>query len=287
MNTEPSLTTDLPDHIKGRIFLIGCPRSGTTLLQSMITAHPQIASFPETHFLVATGRTRRGVWCTRLGLASPEMKEQLDRFLVDIGRTDMSVFFPKYGIWSRQYATTLVRILDTLTIEQEKTFWLEKTPGHLHYVERLEQYIPGVKFIHILRTGADVVASLYEVTHDYPRDWGGQYDIDQCIARWNEDVKLSQRYCHKANHHIVHYERLVQSPTAVLTGVCQFIGVPFLPAMIAQHTLAAEKCILAHETWKQAAKQDIHNTNGKKFNRMFDQEQRAYILKRLIRINDN
>ncbi|MGL4503377.1 MAG: sulfotransferase family protein, partial [Planktothrix sp.] len=36
--------------IKNRIFLVGCPRSGTTLLQSLLAAHPQIASFPESHF---------------------------------------------------------------------------------------------------------------------------------------------------------------------------------------------------------------------------------------------
>ncbi|NJL55543.1 sulfotransferase [bacterium] len=32
------------------LFLVGCPRSGTTLLQSMLASHPQIASFPETKF---------------------------------------------------------------------------------------------------------------------------------------------------------------------------------------------------------------------------------------------
>jgi hypothetical protein len=39
-----------------RLFLVGCPRSGTTLLQSLLAAHPQIASFPESHFLLVTKR---------------------------------------------------------------------------------------------------------------------------------------------------------------------------------------------------------------------------------------
>lgn len=277
----------MPGKSQGRIFLVGCPRSGTTLLQGMIAAHSQIASFAETHFLVATGRTRRGRWCTRLGLASPEMKKQLDRFLAAIDQADMRSLFPRHGVWIRQYATALVNILDTLTLGQGKTFWLEKTPGHLHYVAHLERYIPDVAFIHILRNGADVVASLYQVTQDHPRDWGKGYDMDQCIARWNKDVKLTQRHCHKINHHVVHYERLVQAPQAVLAGVCQFIGVPFESAMITQHSLAAQEFILAHETWKQEAKQNIHDANGKKFDRIFDKEQKAYILERLVRVNDN
>ena len=40
--------------IKDRIFIVGCPRSGTTLLQSLLAAHPQIHSFPETHFFPNT-----------------------------------------------------------------------------------------------------------------------------------------------------------------------------------------------------------------------------------------
>ena len=36
--------------ILSRIFLVGCPRSGTTLTQSLLAAHPMVASFPESHF---------------------------------------------------------------------------------------------------------------------------------------------------------------------------------------------------------------------------------------------
>ena len=36
----------------GRAFLIGCPRSGTTLLQSLLFSHPDVISFPETFFFV-------------------------------------------------------------------------------------------------------------------------------------------------------------------------------------------------------------------------------------------
>jgi hypothetical protein len=273
--------------IKGRIFLVGCPRSGTTLLQSLIAAHPQIASFPETHFLVAPGRTRRGRWLTRLGLASPEMREQLERFLDEIGQTDTRTLLPRYGVWIRQYASALVRILDVLSLKQGKPFWLEKTPGHLHYVELLERYIPGASFIHILRDGTDVVASLYEVTRDHPQYWGGPYSVDQCITRWNKDANLTQRYCLTANHHMVRYERLIENPEIVLADVCRFIGVPFEPAMITRHNLAGEGSILKHEIWKQSAKQDIHNAKGKKFEHIFEKEQRTYILERLVSLDEN
>ncbi|MBI3838011.1 MAG: sulfotransferase, partial [Planctomycetia bacterium] len=34
------------------VFLIGCPRSGTTLLRVMLDSHPHLASPPETFFLL-------------------------------------------------------------------------------------------------------------------------------------------------------------------------------------------------------------------------------------------
>lgn len=270
-------------HVEQRTFLVGCPRSGTTLLQSMIAAHPQIVSFPETHFLVATGKTLRGRWYTRLGLASPEMKGQVDRFLVDMDRTDMRVLLPRHGVWIRQYATALVKILDTLAGEQGKTCWLEKTPGHLHYVDLIERYIPRVQFIHIVRNGPDVVASLYQVTHEHPQGWGGVYDIDYCVDQWNHDIQLTKRYTRKTNHILVQYEQLVKNPQAVLTDVCDFIGITFNQDMIAHHSLAAEKLILANEIWKQESKQAIYRECSK-FERVFTQEQRAYILERLASI---
>jgi hypothetical protein len=93
-----------------------------------------------------------------------------------------------------------VKLLDKLTLAQGKSVWLEKTPGHLYYIDDLERYIPEVKFIHLVRNGADVVASLYEVTNQYPQEWGGAYHIEQCIRTWNQAVKLTEEHLGKENH---------------------------------------------------------------------------------------
>ena len=39
---------------KKAVFIIGSARSGTTLLQSMLASHPEVYSFPETHFFRGT-----------------------------------------------------------------------------------------------------------------------------------------------------------------------------------------------------------------------------------------
>ena len=39
--------------VKERVFIVGVPRSGTTLIQSLLASHPQIETFPESHFFPA------------------------------------------------------------------------------------------------------------------------------------------------------------------------------------------------------------------------------------------
>ena len=266
-----------------RTFLIGCPRSGTTLLQSLLAAHSDIASFPETHAFPAI-LGDRSPWRRKLGLVSPGAKDQLEAFLREIGHEEMRTYLPRTSL-TRQYAQAFIKILDLLTQLQHKSLWLEKTPGHIYYIGYIEQRVKGAKFIHLLRNGADVVASLYEVTQNHPQMWQGSWSIDRCIAQWCKDVQISLRYCQNHNHILVKYERLVDNPRAVVQELCQWLNIPFQETMLEEYKLAARQVVLPNEPWKAAVNQGIHSANGKKFYQLFNEEQRNYILHRLENIN--
>lgn len=70
--------------IEGRFFIVGFPRSGTTLLQSLLAAHPQIASFPESYFF-PNAVEKKGLRI--LGISSLKAKENLQKFLNNIKLT--------------------------------------------------------------------------------------------------------------------------------------------------------------------------------------------------------
>jgi hypothetical protein len=57
------------------VFLVGCPRSGTTLLQTIVDAHPEIAIFHELWWLDTWYARRIGL--TRDGLVTPELVSRL------------------------------------------------------------------------------------------------------------------------------------------------------------------------------------------------------------------
>jgi glycosyltransferase involved in cell wall biosynthesis len=266
--------------VQGRVFLVGCPRSGTTLLQSLLAAHPRLASFPESHFFPYL--VPDDPWQRAAEQASEEARPRWNSFMEEIGRPDLALRLPASAHTIREYVEAFVSVLDALTLEQRKDWWLEKTPDHIRFLDVIEEYIRGARFVHLIRNGADVVASLYEVTRQHPKTWGGAWSADRCIDKWNEDVGRSLACAQKPNHILVRYEELVDRPQSILKAICGFIGIDFHGGMLEEHAQAAHSVILTKEVWKLRAAMPVSRTPSGNFHRFFDPEQQAYILDRLL-----
>jgi hypothetical protein len=266
------------------VFVVGCARSGTTLLQSLLAAHPAIASFPESHFFRRLLPGRR--WARVLGLASPRARPRFLAFLDDLGRPDLAGALPRFLPLARLYASGFVQTLDRLASEQGKAVWVEKTPGHLWHVEEIRRLVPDARFIHIVRSGPDVIASMYEVTHEHPQTWSGSRDIDSCIDRWVGDIGITRKYADDSTHAIITYERLVAEPVSVLQDLCRFLDVEFTDAMLGGYQAAAGSLVLERESWKASVQTSIRSANGTKFFAIFDAAERDYILGRLSAVEE-
>jgi Sulfotransferase family len=269
---------------KTRIFLVGCPRSGTTLLQSLLAAHSQVCSFPESHFFSTLVPNR---WLIRkLDLYARNIKPRLERFLSSLdlssaAQSELMAEFPAKALFNRQYAYYFINLLDQIADGQQKPVWIEKTPGHLHYIDYIEQLQINAKFIHILRNGTDVIASFYELAQRYPEIWGSGWNLERCVERWLQDTETSSRYVQQPNHHLVRYEQLVETPEAVLKQLTQFIDIEFEPQMLQTYDVAAQKVSLDNEPWKKPVAGKIKTTNSQKFYQVFDAVQQQYVSERL------
>jgi LPS sulfotransferase NodH len=266
---------------KKRIFLVGCPRSGTTLLQSLLAAHPQIASFPESHFFIHL-LAKREPYQKKIGLAAPQAKLRFKQFLDEIGQQKMQHYLPIYALFATQYANAFIKVLDVLTQEQNKSVWIEKTPDHVRHIYDIEKLVKETQFIHIVRNGADVVASLYEVTHKYPQVWHGAWDIDRCIRRWTESLQFTKKHLHKPNHILVSYEQLVEEPKSVLQKLGNFLDIDLDYEILQQQRGSiAQKIVLENEPWKASISEPLSNANQKKFSQLFDENERNYIVEKV------
>ncbi|MFG6102118.1 sulfotransferase [Leptothoe sp. EHU-05/26/07-4] len=271
--------------IKKRVFLVGCPRSGTTLLQSVISSHPKIASFPESKFFKFL--TNPGSKRHFFKLAKPAVREKVSDFLRAIDREDLLHQFPCKPCFIKTYSTAFVNILDTLTLEQDKSIWLEKTPEHIQRINCIEENIRDAAFIHIVRDGKDVVSSLYEVSHKFPEFWGWPRTVDQCIQRWINDVEITNYNVHKLNHLLVRYENLVADPENVFERICSFLAIDFQASHLNNRGKSGDTIILDRESWKASIHNPIEESKDKKINRLFNDSQIEHITQKISSLDIN
>jgi hypothetical protein len=263
-----------------RVFIVGCPRSGTTLLQSLVAANSNVASFPESHFYekLFSGKPFLSI----LGIASRRARPRWKKFLEEIDHLELDHELSRFAFTTSQFSAAFIRVLDILTQTQGKTIWVEKTPGHLHFLDEITRLVKDARFVHILRNGADVVASLHEIGRRYANFWVSNYNsIDRCIQRWVEDTRLSIQYATDKNHFLVRYESLIADPRRELIKLCSFLDLPFEENMLTDYTRAAKHVILKNEPWKAGVDRPIAIANHSKFHTLFNENQRQYILQNL------
>jgi hypothetical protein len=147
----------------------------------------------------------------------------------------------------------------------------------------IERLVPEGKFLHVIREGEDVVASLHYNSTRNPQAWGRVWSVDEAIARWNESIRISAQHAHRTNHHIVCYEDLAVDPATELVAITEFLGVEFTEHMISDRASAASSVIEPDQPWKAGPTGALRYTPRSTFNRVFDQEMRAYVSRQLDR----
>ncbi len=218
------MTSDRP------IFVVGCPRSGTTMLSLMIHAHPRLAMPPESRFLIKTWRKRE-----KYGdLSTPEQRLALAKSCVRTGS--------KVRDLGLDPDETLQAILDappTLGSAFGTVFklfadkhgaarWGDKRPAYYQEVDVLLRLFPDAQIVHIVRDGRANVASLKKMP------WW-PYDSIGSMASWSQAEFCSQRNAKRLPEdvfHVIRYESLVADPEPVLRELCAFLQEDFVPAML-------------------------------------------------------
>jgi len=225
-----------PEHddiAQGLFFIVGTGRCGSTLLQAMLSRHPQLGLPPETKFfqewdpalrasdpLADEGSLRRHIaWARRLwfwqDLALDE--ERLIRDALAGGRSARALFLGVMAQWCERLGKPRLG---------------EKTPGHHKHVERILELFPRAKIIHIHRDPRDVVASIVKLR------WGGHSSARRHARTWAKAVRRQRLLAEQLGpdrHHTVRFESLVLEPEATLRRVCDFLGEAFDPAMLRFH----------------------------------------------------
>ena len=258
-----------------RVFVVGCPRSGTTLVQSLLAAHPDVASFPETHFFHRLRAFR--LRFPRPHVVRGDERRTLEDLLGQIGRPDLVTRLPEHAS-ARGWIDVFVRTLDAVAEDAGATVWVEKTPGHLGYVDRIAKTVPHAHFVHIVRRGPDVVASMVEASRAHPEGWGGARQAEDAAKRWLRDVAKTEACAGEAAHVVVCYERLVADPGGEATRLCEALGLAPAASLVDDRASAAEGLVGEDERWKAGVFEEVRSAPAGKFETLLSPEERRRVL---------
>jgi hypothetical protein len=224
------------------VFIVGSPRSGTTLLRRIINAHRQIAITRETHWVAKRFEKRQGV--TPDGLVTPEVLSWLlsdEKFTrMGIGQDELEELVA--GEEPVSYSTFVTGVFDLYGKGQGKRLVGDKVPGYVRRIPTLHALWPKAKFVHIIRDGRDVSLSA--------TNWSRAYKLARRYSTWTEDptttaavwwewhVRLGREdggSLAPKLYHEVRYEALVSEPAKTCEKLCSFLDLPYDDAMLKFH----------------------------------------------------
>jgi Sulfotransferase family len=244
------MTSDRP------IFVVGCPRSGTTMLQLMLHAHPRIAIPPETRFLLAAYQQRRDFG----DLRDPDRRRALAEWItgreatrfVDLG-LDRAQVTEEIVAGPPTLGSALGIIFRAYARRFGKLRWGDKRPAYVNNLGIVLRLFPDAQIVNIVRDGRDCVASLKEMP------WN-KNEIHHSISAWAQAVDQARRARRRLgpeSFYQLRYESLVRDPATELAALCEFLGEDYDEAMTKPADLAPV-AVPRQKTWHARTHADVN-----------------------------
>jgi LPS sulfotransferase NodH len=182
--------------MEGRLVVVfGCARSGTTWLQQLLLAHPDVGGPDEAESWIFMDL--HAFW------SSPELAASIpsDRLAALLRR-----------FCDRLFAAALERHRSGATL------FVEKTPGHAQHLDEIASVYPDAWFVHIVRDGRDVARSLAEFEH-------GVANVRAGAAAWVATLDAVARSAPGlARFREIRYEDLVVDPVGRAAELLSWVG---------------------------------------------------------------
>ena len=227
------------------VFLVGCGRSGTTMLRLMLDSHPLLAIPGESNFIRYRWADRRAYWSKDRFLPQRLLEDILadDNFRRwgdprrRCERSSSHPSSPRASPTSSRHRFAHTRIATASLVGGTRH------PSYVLSIPAIAGLFPDAKFVHLIRDGRDVALSYLGM----PMFEGG---IWHAAWRWRDWVTAgirSGRSLGPERYIEVRYEELVAQPETELRGLCTFLGLEFDERMLSFYLDADQRLQAAPE----------------------------------------
>ena len=206
------------------VFIVGCPRSGTTLLYHMILSSGDFAGYP------FESDTFRILGPKFPDLVSRDHRMRLLEFWLGseygVGAgLDRSDIETRVLDECRTIGDFLRIVMEEICHKQGAHRWAEKTPDHALYIAEIKRFFPDALVVHIIRDGRDAALSLANFGRIRPFPWEVGSNLLSFGVYWKWIVRKGCAAGRKIgrDYYELHYEDLIEQPRETLERLGRFI----------------------------------------------------------------
>ena len=225
--------------IRKPIFICGCHRTGTTLLQTILSKHPNVDILPETKLFAWQWHPLKSI-----SAANPNSKlAEISTLMPHVNRAwglpenahrMTGLLASKADAPFQNVAELMQHILKNCTKFGDGKRVGEKSPLHIYHVDALLKQFPDAK---IIITTRDLRGAFYSQMSRSKRSKLSyrSFSMFNFVAAWTSAMELASLYQRRYGDQVVAiapFEKLLNSPEQSLQKICQFIDVPFIDTML-------------------------------------------------------
>ena len=218
---------------KEPIFVVGTPRSGTTLLQAILVNSGIFFPMPETHFFsrVAYGVPERNL--------SKEDRQKILHMLTKKVRIKID----EQIIWESESKIDIFEYIVGTFNTKKKANFVEKTPRHIFFYQEIMKYYHDARFVCIIREPKNIVSSQLTKTTNPDKS------IIRISLLYNKIARSILEAKKNDNVLLMRYEDLTDEPEQTIGNLFEFLSLPYDPSLV-DNVAAPPGIVLPHETWK-------------------------------------
>ncbi|MCF8230177.1 MAG: sulfotransferase [Bacteroidales bacterium] len=208
-------------------FIVGRPRTGTTLLLKMFDAHPNVTIPWECQYIINLyskyGKIRRWQKKELLSFYHDVMATwQFKFWSIDRERLREDVLACDPGVSYADLCKKVHLAHQSLYPKGDIQYIGDKNPGYTIYVDQLKKIYPDAKFIFINRDYRDNFYSIRNVDFELPV-------VSVVVYKWKHFFRkaLQAKKKYPASVFFLNYEDLAANPSVKFKEVCDFLGIAF------------------------------------------------------------